>query len=178
VKKVSLWVPHCTLGRCRFLRFRLGDLVTRGASGSILARIQGRVADRFVLPDGRSIHPYTLVNPLLNQAPWLRQYQIIQERADRIRVKLVPVPDMNPEPEAIAALGRILASASGVGVGVDVEMVDRIWPAPTASSAPTIGPDRAVSLPCRPSVPMGADARPAHCTRVASSSRACPFHSR
>jgi len=119
-----------------FLRFRLGDLVTRGASGSILARIQGRVADRFVLPDGRSIHPYTLVNPLLNQAPWLRQYQLIQERADRIRVKLVPVPDRHPEPEAIAALGRILASASGVGVGVDVEMVDRIWPAPNGKFRP------------------------------------------
>jgi hypothetical protein len=94
------------------------------------------VADRFVLPDGRSIHPYTLVNPLLNQAPWLRQYQLIQERADRIRVKLVPVPDRHPEPEAIAALGRILASASGVGVGVDVEMVDRIWPAPNGKFRP------------------------------------------
>jgi phenylacetate-coenzyme A ligase PaaK-like adenylate-forming protein len=46
------------------IRFRMGDLVTRGAgpcscgaSNSVLTRVQGRVADRFFLPSGRSIHP-------------------------------------------------------------------------------------------------------------------------
>ena len=44
-----------------FIRFRLGDLVTRGplqcpcgATNSTLMQVQGRLIDRFVLPDGRT----------------------------------------------------------------------------------------------------------------------------
>jgi phenylacetate-CoA ligase len=109
-----------------FLRFRLGDLVTRGRTGSTLARVQGRLVDRFHLPDGSSIHPYTLVNPLVNQAPWVRQYQLIQERAGGILVKLVPLPGKQPEPEAVAAIKGVLAGRLGSDVRLEMEIVDRI----------------------------------------------------
>jgi phenylacetate-CoA ligase len=118
-----------------FLRFRLGDLVTRGA-GSTLSRVQGRLVDRFLLPDGASIHPYVLVNPLVNQAPWIRQFQLIQEREDTILVKLVPLPGQPPGREAVAAIEKVLAARLGAGVRLETRIVDRIPPEPNGKFRP------------------------------------------
>jgi phenylacetate-CoA ligase len=126
-----------------FIRFRLGDQVTRGegrcacgASNSILQRVVGRVMDRFQLPDGRSIHPYTLINPLLSNAPWLRRYQILQERLDRVRVKLVPLAGQAPSVEALAAIHQILAESLGPGVSVETEVVEEIPAEPSGKFRP------------------------------------------
>jgi len=116
-----------------FIRFSLGDLVTRGpescpcgAQNSVLAGITGRVANRFQLPDGRSLHPYALVNPLLAHGAWVRQYQIVQVRENLVHVKLAPLPGANPSPEAVAAVGQLLRDKLGPGVAVEVVLVDRI----------------------------------------------------
>jgi phenylacetate-CoA ligase len=109
-----------------FLRFRLGDLVTRGCAASTLTGVQGRLVDRFHLPDGSSIHPYILVNPLVNQAPWVRQYQLIQDPAGGIIVKLVPLPGKQPDPEAVAAIRGVLAGRLGSDVRLEMQIVDRI----------------------------------------------------
>jgi phenylacetate-CoA ligase len=126
-----------------FIRFRLGDLVTRGpgccpcgAPNSILARIQGRVADYFNLPDGRSIHPYTLVNPIVDQARWVGQYQIVQERFDFVSAKLAPLPGETPGPEAVGAVRRILCEGLGSRVSVQVELVKAIAAAPNGKFRP------------------------------------------
>lgn len=111
-----------------FLRFRLGDLVTRGESPSTLKEIQGRSMDRFVLPGGSSLHPYALVNPLLRSAPWLRQFQLVQEREDRILVKLVPSAGAYPAPDAVEAVRRVLSALLGAGVVVVVELAECIPP--------------------------------------------------
>lgn len=111
-----------------FLRFRLGDLVTLGESPSTLKEIQGRSMDRFVLPGGSSLHPYALVKPLLQNAPWSRQFQLIQERDGRIRVKLVPLAGADPAPEAVDAVRRALNELLGAGVVVEVELTECIAP--------------------------------------------------
>ncbi len=109
-----------------FIRFRLGDIVTRAEAPYTLKEIQGRLIDRFVLPDGSSIHPFTLVNPLLHHAPWLLQYQLVQERADRIRVRLVPLPGAYPTPYALEAVRATLQGRLGAAVSVEVELAERI----------------------------------------------------
>jgi phenylacetate-CoA ligase len=119
-----------------FLRFRLGDLVTRGRDESTLMRVQGRLVDHFHLPDGSRVHPYTLVNPLVNQAPWVRQYQLIQELAGGILVKLVPLPGAYPEVEAVEAIQRVLAGRLGSEVRLEMKIVDRILPEPSGKFRP------------------------------------------
>jgi phenylacetate-CoA ligase len=116
-----------------FIRFRLGDQVTRGesrcpcgASNSTLARVVGRVMDRFELPCGRSVHPYTLVNPLAQRAPWLRRYQIVQEQLDRISVKVVPITGQAPTPETLADLRQAIVENLGTSVSVHIEVVSEI----------------------------------------------------
>jgi len=117
-----------------FIRFRLGDLVTRGPDHcpcgvqySVVTGVQGRVADRFELP-GRSIHPYTLVSSLLAQGRWIRQYQIVQERSDLVKVKLVALPGASPSPEAIAGVRQVLGERLGKDVQIEVELVALIPP--------------------------------------------------
>ncbi|MCP5118831.1 MAG: hypothetical protein GY953_49090, partial [bacterium] len=57
--------------------------------------------------------------------PWLRQYQIVQERPDKIVLKTVPLPGRSPSPEEIAALGRRLTAATS-GAEVVPTLVDEI----------------------------------------------------
>jgi phenylacetate-CoA ligase len=126
-----------------FLRFRLGDRVTRGpdrcpcgAPNVTLVRIQGRVADRFMLPDQTSVHPYTLVNCLLSGGAWIRRYQIIQEQMDRIVLKLVPLPGQAPPGEALATIRGTLGERLGAGVAVEIQVLEEIPAAPSGKFRP------------------------------------------
>jgi len=146
-----------------FIRLRLGDLVTRGedrcscgAPNSVIAHVQGRIVDRFHLPGGRSVHPYVLVNPLLKSAPWLRQYQIIQEKRNHIRVKLVPMPGSAPQSETAAAISRTLTQRLGGEVRVEIELVGRILPRPNGKFAPyySLVPSDSASRSVEPDIPL------------------------
>jgi phenylacetate-coenzyme A ligase PaaK-like adenylate-forming protein len=97
-----------------------------GAPYATIIEIQGRLADRFNLPDGRSLHPYALVGPLVLEAPWVRRYQIVQERLDRIAIKLVPVGE--PPADAAATVTRRMAAELGGNVQVEVQLVKEIPP--------------------------------------------------
>jgi phenylacetate-CoA ligase len=109
-----------------FIRFRLGDVVTLGEAPWTLREIQGRLIDRFVLPDRSTIHPFVLVNPLLHNAPWLLQYQLVQELPDRIRVKLVPMPGAHPTTHALESVRKVLGDRLGATVSVEIELTDHI----------------------------------------------------
>jgi phenylacetate-CoA ligase len=126
-----------------FIRYRLGDLVRRGPSGcacgapnSTLAEIQGRTFDRFELPNGRSIHPYSLSTALVRSAPWLRQFQIVQERSDRIRLKLVPMEGSHPPADWSCEMRRAFAERLGDGVRIELAWVDRIPKEPNGKFRP------------------------------------------
>ena len=86
------------------------------------------------MPDGKLLHPYALVLPLLAEAPWLRRYQIVQDRADRVLVKIVP--STNPGAEAVAAIARRLAAAVEGQLAVEVELVEEIPPEPSGKYRP------------------------------------------
>jgi phenylacetate-CoA ligase len=115
-----------------FLRFRLGDVVTRGPDScacgravSTLSAVQGRMIDYFRLPGGRLLHPYEISTLLLRELePWVRQYQLTQESEDRVVLRVVPRGELPPD--RLARLRERLAELLGPGVACAVSIVPRI----------------------------------------------------
>ncbi len=135
-----------------FIRYRLGDLVSRGPDRCIcgapnltLAEVHGRVVDRFSFPGGHSVHPYTLVRVILSNGGWVRRFQIIQETVQLIRVKLVALPGEDPPAGGLADIRRILSERLGTEVLVEVDVVDQIPAAPNGKFRPYFS---MVSGPC------------------------------
>jgi phenylacetate-CoA ligase len=114
-----------------FLRYRIGDVATRadvcrcGLPFGSIAEIQGRMIDYFSLPDGRLLHPYEVVTRLVwGPGEWLRRYQLVQERRDR--VVLYAVTDGPPSTERLETIGRTVRPLLGPGVAFEVRVVERI----------------------------------------------------
>jgi phenylacetate-CoA ligase len=118
------------------IRYSTGDFATRGplrcpcgASGTTLESIQGRVVDRFVLPDGTRLHPYELLEAFIDEAVWLRRYQMVQESVDRIVVKIVPFAGCDPSADNLQRLQARFQQSLGPGVYVVFEKVNELPPA-------------------------------------------------
>ena len=117
-----------------FIRYRLGDLVTRGAEncgcGQPFAKIdaiQGRMLDYFHLANDRWLHPYELVVSMMADGlGWINRYQLVHERADRIVLRLVPASGATAG--RIAEFERSAAELVGPGVTVEVVIVPEIAP--------------------------------------------------
>jgi phenylacetate-CoA ligase len=114
-----------------FIRYRIGDLATRaggcrcGLPFDAIGEVQGRMIDYFPLPDGRLLHPYEIVTRLVwGPREWLRQYQLVQERRDR--VVLYAVTDGTASEDRVAEIGRAVRPALGPMVEFAVRVVDRI----------------------------------------------------
>ncbi|MDX1383287.1 MAG: hypothetical protein R3190_06550 [Thermoanaerobaculia bacterium] len=108
-----------------FLRYRLGDLVQAEDDGPVLRlrAIEGRVNDRFRLPDGRWLHGYSLGEVVESSGLPLRRFQITQTRPDAFRVRLV----VEEAPATVLdALRRRIVAKVGGGVEVTVEVVAEI----------------------------------------------------
>jgi len=129
----------------------LGDYAVRregqcscGLALPRLARIEGRVVDTVVLPDGQTVHPYHLTLAL-EDTPHLGKFQIRQEQPDYLRVLLVK--DRTPEARTVSfapdgPLGReILARFQRIlqhQVRIDLETVEDIPVRPGARKYPTV----------------------------------------
>ncbi len=118
-----------------FVRYLLGDEVVVGpahcpcgAPFSTLSEISGRSVDYLHLPDGRELYAAAAAHVIQAVAPWVEQYELVQERRDRVVVRLVP--DSPPPPEALARLRDGLISLLGPGVEVELELVPEIVPEP------------------------------------------------
>ena len=115
-----------------FLRYRLGDVVTKGATVcrcgkpyATIRAIQGRMIDYFPLPRGRLLHPYEIVLVLMHDAvQWLRQYQLLQEREDR--VLLYAVPSRPPTSAELHQLEESVAPVLGSEVEFQIVLVPEI----------------------------------------------------
>jgi phenylacetate-CoA ligase len=114
-----------------FIRYRLEDIVLQGetpcrcgAPFASVKRILGRQIEYFTLPSGRLLHPYAIVGGLLNAAPWVQRYQMIQEQIDQIHVKLVGFRSASPE--EIQRVIRAVSEAMGPDMRVSAEVVERI----------------------------------------------------
>ena len=115
-----------------FIRYRLADLVTRGSDQcacgqpfSTIRAIQGRMNDYFSLPDGRRVHPYRILERLLPEGDvWIRQYQLLQDRADRIVMQVVPSQPVTPELQE--RIARSISPLLGAGVEFQLRIVEAI----------------------------------------------------
>jgi len=115
-----------------FIRYRLGDLVTRGREACVCGRpfgtvaaVQGRMIDYFPLPDGRTLHPYQILGSFIRGADgWIRQYQLLQERLDRIVLRVVPMEA--PSVDQLTRIQRSVLPLLGPGVEFQVSLVDDI----------------------------------------------------
>ena len=117
-------------GAMPFIRYRVGDVAT-SAAGSVcpcgrawemLESIQGRSADTIVAPGGNRliVHFFTGVFEHFKE---IDQFQIVQEEADAIVLRVVPTGLWSAQSESaiVAALHR-----RGAGLDVRVEMVKEI----------------------------------------------------
>jgi phenylacetate-coenzyme A ligase PaaK-like adenylate-forming protein len=115
-----------------FIRFNLGDIVTKGAEicpcgqpFSTIRGIQGRLIDYFPLPGGRWIHSYDISFPLL-EIPWVTQYQLLQERQDRIILRIVSSRDSVQH--EVDRMKKSVADMLGQGIDFQVVLVPEIKP--------------------------------------------------
>ncbi len=118
-----------------FIRYRLADVVTRGSERcgcgqpfSTVRAIQGRMIDYFRLPDGRLVHPYEILRLIPRVDAWIRQYHLLQDRADRIVMQVVPSQTSVPELQQL--ISQAVAPLIGPGTEFHVRMVDAIPPGP------------------------------------------------
>jgi phenylacetate-CoA ligase len=124
-----------------FIRYRLGDLVTRGdercACGrpfSSIGSIQGRTLDLFTLPGGRVLHPYQILTTLIGD-DWIRQYQLLQERTDRIVLRVQPVG--RSVAEQVARIERSVERLLGPEVSFRVQLLDELPLEPSGKFRPS-----------------------------------------
>jgi phenylacetate-CoA ligase len=115
-----------------FLRYRQGDLATRGAttcacgeSFSTISEVQGREVDLLPLPDGTVLHPYRLARALtVSGKGAFRQFQITQERLDRIVLRVVPAGEAGPQ--KLEELRAVVQPIVGSGVELVILVVEDI----------------------------------------------------
>jgi phenylacetate-CoA ligase len=116
-----------------FLRFRLADSVRQGpvecpcgAGCATIAEVRGREYDMLQLPGGRSLHPYSLLNPLLDTAPWIRQFQLVQDELEEVRLKVVAPPGVTNAEEKLGEWLLLAHDRCGALVRILVEQVTEI----------------------------------------------------
>ena len=118
-----------------FVRYLLGDEVVVGpahcpcgAPFSTLAEISGRTVDYLSLPGGRELYAAAAAHVIQAVAPWVEQYELVQERLNLVVVRLIP--DSPPPPEAFARLRSGLTDLLGRDVDIRLEVVPEIAPGP------------------------------------------------
>jgi phenylacetate-coenzyme A ligase PaaK-like adenylate-forming protein len=110
------------------IRYRLGDIVRKGSEicrcgqpFSTLRAVEGRKIDCFPLPDGRVVHPYQFN---LTKVPWIREFQVTQERADRVVMRIVP--EGMPALEEQAQVKKTAACVLGPEVTFEFKLVSEL----------------------------------------------------
>jgi phenylacetate-CoA ligase len=110
------------------IRYQLGDVATKGSQScrcgqpfSTIRSIQGRMIDNFVLPGNRVVHPYEFG---VIKVPWIRAFQVTQERLDSILMKVVPFH--RPSPQEMSLLVQPVVDLVGPDVQFRMVLVPEI----------------------------------------------------
>lgn len=118
-----------------FVRYFLGDEVVAGptpcpcgAPFSTLAEISGRSTDYLLLPGGRELFAAAVSHFIQAHAPWIERYELVQERVDRIIIRIVALAPPSQEDRSLLRDGT--ATLLGRDVAVRLELVPEIVPGP------------------------------------------------
>jgi phenylacetate-CoA ligase len=107
------------------IRYRSGDVGALdpspcpcGRGLPRLARVEGRRTDFLVTPSGKLMHALAAIY-VLREVPGLREFQVVQERLDHVRVRVVPAGDLSAA--ARAAIVQGLGGLFEGGARIEVE---------------------------------------------------------
>jgi phenylacetate-CoA ligase len=115
------------------VRYELGDVAVAapddarcacGRTLPMLERIEGRIPDLIVVPDGSFLVTHFFV-VLFKNLQSVHRYQIVQDERDRMRVRLVPRPGAD-RPQVEAIVRREVTAATRGLIACDFEWVDEI----------------------------------------------------
>ena len=118
-----------------FIRYRLGDEATAGEGFcpcglpfSTNSAVDGRKTDYLVLPGGRELFASAVAYILHDRAPWIEQYEMVQESEDKVVLRVVSAA--LPAEEKVRSLKEEIQARLGSGVNVRHERVSQIEPGP------------------------------------------------
>jgi phenylacetate-CoA ligase len=114
------------------IRLALGDTAVAGfgpcpcgSPFSTIQELQGRIIDFLVLPGGREVHPFELLNEIvLAGGEWISQHQLIQEEAGRFRLLIVPRRPAGSD--ELVRLHTNFLKKAGTGAHLQVDLVEQI----------------------------------------------------
>jgi len=115
-----------------FIRYKLGDIVTRGARQclcgmpfSTISSINGRLNDYFVMPDGQLIHPDKIIVPIMeNESGWFDQYQLVQVKKNLVVLKIHPF--FQPDTSQLNHVEKLARAVLPECVKFDIELVEEL----------------------------------------------------
>ena len=118
------------------IRYAIGDLAFPpereacpcGRGLPLMGSVQGRTSDFIVLPDGKLVHGEYFTH-LFYGAKGVRQFQVVQDRADALRILMVT--DNEFEQDFPGRIEREIREFLGTPVPIRFEFVDRIASTPT-----------------------------------------------
>ena len=119
-----------------FIRYETGDLAVAvsencscscGRGFPLFGPVEGRALERLQTPSGGELNPTVLGHVLCHDnLEVVRQYQLVQESTDRVRLLVVPGPQWNEQQRA--RIQSDLTRAIGAGVAVAVKTMSDIPP--------------------------------------------------
>ncbi|MCK4624121.1 MAG: phenylacetate--CoA ligase family protein [Phycisphaerae bacterium] len=123
-------VTHLDNYAMPFIRYQTGDVgqpsdetCPCGRELGVMKVVKGRTTDFIIAPDGRWVHGLALIY-VIRDIPGVRQYQIVQEDVDSIRVRVV-LEDGFPA-DGLERIRGGITERIGAEVRVDVEQVSEI----------------------------------------------------
>ena len=102
---------------------RLHEKCTCGCNFAMMKPLAGRASDNIILPDGRVISGY-LITTSIEKTPGLRQYQVIQQTAESLVVKLNL--ESGQRAKASSQINEKLRCVTGNRMSIDIQFCDRI----------------------------------------------------
>lgn len=121
---------HLATSDFPFIRYRTGDIGVLGDQPCrcgrglpVLKEVQGRTTDFVIAADGTVMHGLALIYILRDQ-PGIREFKVIQETTEHVRVLIVTEPPYQLETNDLIVAG--FKQRLGNSVRVDVEVVDQI----------------------------------------------------
>ena len=112
------------------IRYRTGDVgaletapCSCGRGLPRLRAVDGRRTDFLVTPTGKVMHALAVIY-VLREIPSIREFQVVQERLDHLRVRIVPDGDFSGEAREIIAVR--LAELFGGRLSLEIELEQAI----------------------------------------------------
>jgi len=112
-----------------FIRYDTGDLgyvssdkCSCGRGYKLLKELVGKTFDVLITPEGKVIHGCFFTNAILKSCSGIKEYQVVQEKIDKVTVKIVP--EENFEEKQLEKLGDILKKKSE-NWNIEFEIVEK-----------------------------------------------------